>query len=90
LSITNLRATNLTVPAPNGGILDLTATEAVNLVEKFSAHMRALPEKEPEEPEEEIILPDPQQQAQANQALVNALFTAVRQWLEVNEGEVSA
>ena len=48
------------------------------------------PEKEPEEPEEEITLPDPQQQAQANQALVNALFTAVRQWLEVNEGEVSA
>lgn len=90
LSITNLRTTNLTVPAPNGGILDLTATEAVTLVEKFSAHMRALPEKEPEEPEEEIILPDPQQQAQANQALVNALFTAVRQWLEVNEGEVSA
>jgi hypothetical protein len=91
LSITNLRTTNLTAPAANGGILDLTASEAVTFVEKFSAHMRALPEKEPEEPEEEeIILPDPQQQAQANQALVNALFTAVRQWLEVDEGEVSA
>ena len=72
-----------------GGILKLTATEAVKLVGKFSAHMRALPENEPEEPDEEITLPDPQQQAQANQALVNALFTAVRQWLEVNEGNVS-
>jgi hypothetical protein len=89
LSITNLRTTNLIAPAPNGGILDLTATEAVKLVGKFSAHMRALPENEPEEPDEEITLPDPQQQAQANQALVNALFTAVRQWLEVNEGNVS-
>jgi hypothetical protein len=89
LSITNLRTTNLIAPAPNGGILNLTATEAVTLVEKFSAHMRALPEDEPEEPDEEITLPDPQQQAQANQALVNALFTAVHQWLEVNEGNVS-
>jgi hypothetical protein len=88
LSITNLRTTNLITPAPNGGILDLTASEAVTFVEKFSAHMRALPEKEPEKPDADT-LPDPQQQAQANQALVNALFTAVRQWLEVNEGDVS-
>ena len=89
LSITNLRTTNLIAPPKNGGILNLTETEAVQIVEAFSAYMSDLPEKEPDEPQEEVVLPDPQQQAQTNQALANALFADVRQWLEIEEGSVS-
>jgi hypothetical protein len=87
LSITNLRTTNLTAPAANGGILPVSQQEAVTMMEEFSAYMlekQSKPEEipEPSEPEEE--LPSAQEQADQNLTLANALFTSVRQWLENN------
>ncbi len=39
LSITNLRTTNLSKPATNGGVLNLTPTEAVTMMRSFSTYM---------------------------------------------------
>jgi hypothetical protein len=87
LSITTLRTTNLTAPAPNGGILPVTEQEAVEMVTDFSAYLVEKENKEepvppPSEPDEEI--PSADEQAQANLQFANTLFTTVRQWLDEN------
>jgi len=87
LSITNLRTTNLTAPAENGGILPVAQQEAVAMMETFSAYLlekqnQPEPEPQPTEPEEE--LPSAQEQADKNLTQANSLFTSVRQWLETN------
>ncbi len=85
LSLTNLRATNLQKPAANGGVLPVSAQEAVEVVSGFAEYLLEKQNEEqmnpqPDEPEEEV--PSPEEQAQANQQHAAALFTAVRQWLE--------
>ena len=84
LSITNLRTTNLTAPAPNGGILPLTEQEAVQTVTGFTDYLMNKLEEEEILPQPEEQLPSAEEQAQANQQQATALFTAVRQWLENN------
>ncbi|MBE6982354.1 MAG: hypothetical protein E7437_08555 [Ruminococcaceae bacterium] len=84
LSITNLRTTSLKMPAENGGILPVKDTEAVALMGEFTTYLSQKPAEEvpPVMPEEQI--PSAQEQAQANAAFANTLFTTVRQWLETN------
>ena len=84
LSITTLRTTNLTAPAPNGGILPVTAQEAVRTVAGFTDYLMNKPEEEEIPPQPEEQLPSAEEQAQANQQQATVLFTAVRQWLENN------
>ena len=79
LSITNLRTTNLTAPAANGGILGLKAAEAEEVVNEFADYMENKPVEEPQ-PEEEK-LPSAEEQALANEMQAMALFADVRQWL---------
>lgn len=79
LSITNLRTTNLTAPAANGGILGLKAAEAEEVVNEFADYMENKPVEEPQ-PEEEK-LPSAEEQALANDMQAMALFADVRQWL---------
>ena len=82
LSITNLRTTNLTKPAKNGGILPVEPQEAVDMMTEFTGYMLEKQNAEPlpEEPEE--VLPSVEEQLQANQKYVEALFVDVRQWIE--------
>ena len=85
LSLTNLRTTNLTAPAPNGGVVDVTPQEAVEVVGMFAAYMQekanaAEDDTQPSDPEETV--PSVEEQAQSNLLLANALFTSVRQWLD--------
>ncbi len=85
LSVTNLRTTNLTAAAPNGGILPVAQQEAVLMMRGFSAYMlekqnEEQPLPQPSEPEAEI--PSAQEQAEANAQFANALFTSVRAWME--------
>ena len=86
LSITNLRTTNLTKPATNGGILPVASQEAVELMSDFSAYLQDKQNQVeipvPEEPEEDI--PSVEEQIQTNQENVRVLFGDVRQWLETN------
>ncbi len=82
LSITTLRTTNLTAPAPNGGILPVTEQEAVQTVTGFTDYLMNKPEEEEIPPQPEEMLPTPEEQAQSNQQQATVLFTAVRQWLE--------
>ena len=84
LSITTLRTTNLTAPAPNGGILPVTEQEAVRTVTGFTDYLMNKPEEEEIPPQPEEQLPSAEEQAQANQQQATVLFTAVRQWLENN------
>ena len=84
LSLTNLRTTNMTKPATNGGVLSVGSQEAVEIVEDFAGYLLEKQNEEelipqPDEPEE---VPTPEEQAQANQQQAAALFTSVRQWLE--------
>ena len=79
LSITKLRTTNLNAPAEQGGILGLTAKEAVTRARTFAAFV-AKPAQLPQAPEVEIL--QPQQQADAITQLTKNLFSAVRQWLD--------
>ena len=72
LSITNLRTTNLTAPAPNGGVLRLAKAEAVAVMDEFTDYLLNKPE-EPVLPEEEPV--------DENQQMTDALFTSVRQWI---------
>ena len=84
LSITNLRTTNLTEVLEDGGILQVTAQEAVETVEDFTQYLLNKPTQEelPSQPEEQ--LPSIDEQVQANQQTTAMLFTAVRQWLDEN------
>ncbi len=87
LSITNLRTTNLTAPAENGGILPVAQQEAVTMMAEFSAYMlekQNEPEDIPEPSEPEEKLPSAQEQADKNLLMANTLFTSVRQWLETD------
>jgi hypothetical protein len=84
LSLTNLRTTNLTQPAANGGVLPVEAKYAVVMMETFSSYMQEkkdeeIPEIQPDEPEN---VPSAEDQAQVNLQQANALFADVRQWLE--------
>ena len=80
LSITNLRTTNLTAPASDGGILPVTSQEAIDVIDNFATYMLMRPEEpQPSEPEEEM--PSVEEQVQATQQQAAALFTSVRQWL---------
>lgn len=72
LSITNLRTTNLTAPAPNGGVLRLAKAEAVAVMDEFTDYLLNKPE-EPVLPEEEPV--------DENQQMTDALFASVRQWI---------
>ena len=82
LSITNLRTTNMTKPAQNGGILPVAPQEAVDVMTDFTEYMLAKQKAEPlpEEPEE--ILPSVEDQLLKNQKNVETLFLDIRQWLE--------
>ena len=87
LSITTLRTTNLTKPAPDGGVLTVGKQEAVTMMTDFSGYLLEKQNEEetipqPSDPEEKI--PSAEEQAQANQQQATVLFTAVRQWLENN------
>ena len=90
LSITNLRTTNSLGPVSDGGVLDLTQAEAVEVISDYTAYVLArqeeLENEPPAAPETEI--PSADEQAQANISLANSLFTSVRQWLVPNEEEV--
>ena len=88
LSITNLRTTNLTAPAPNGGVLGISSQEAVEMVSDFSDYMIENANKEPEPVEP--ALPTVEEQTQAQLQMADALFTSVRQWLDNEEEEVTA
>ena len=79
LSITNLRTTNLTAPAANGGIIPVTAAEAEEVVSEFAEYMANKPEEEIPQPEEQ--LPSAEEQALANEMQAMVLFADVRQWL---------
>ena len=85
LSITNLRTTNLTAPAVDGGVLPVAKQEAVAIMDTFSGYLLEKKKEEllpkPEEPEDETV-PSADEQAQANLAFAETLFTDVRQWLE--------
>ena len=85
LSITNLRTTNLTQVAKDGGVLPVTKQEAVQTVAGFANYLANKPAEEelPSQPEEQ--LPSAEEQAQANQQQATALFTTVRRWLETDE-----
>ena len=72
LSITNLRTTNLTAPAPNGGVLRLAKAEAVAVMDEFTDYLLNKPE-EPVLPEEEPV--------DKNQQMTDVLFASVRQWI---------
>ncbi len=85
LSITNLRTTNLIAPVADGGILPVEPQEAVRMMRSFSTYMlekqnQEAPLPEPEEPEETV--PSLEEQVQANLQLAQALFGAIRRWLE--------
>lgn len=82
LSITNLRTTNMTEVAKDGGILPVTEQEAVQTVTGFTDYLMNKPEEEVLPPQPEEQLPSAEEQAQANQQQATVLFTAVRQWLE--------
>lgn len=84
LSITNLRTTNMTKVAQDGGVLPITDQEAVQLVTGFADYLLNKPEEETLLPQPEEQLPTPEEQAQANQQQAVVLFTAVRQWLNEN------
>jgi hypothetical protein len=73
LSITNLRATNPTNPAVDGGVQAVSQAEAVRVMRRFTERLNA-PAVRPEEPtvQEDPIL-----------TLTKVLFTAVRTWLEI-------
>lgn len=73
LSITNLRATNPTNPAVDGGVQAVSQAEAVRVMRRFTERLNA-PAVRPEEPtvQEDPIL-----------TLTKQLFTAVRSWLEI-------
>ena len=87
LSITNLRTTNLTAPAPNGGLLGIKPKEAVETVQLFASYMQELKSR-PEElprPEEPVVeVPSAQEQAENTMRFADALFTTVRTWLKTN------
>ena len=80
LSITNLRTTNMTGPAENGGVLQVKKQEALALMEEFTAY---LIEKQnaPQPDDDEEKLPTAEEQAQVNAQLANEIFTDVRRWL---------
>jgi len=85
LSVTNLRTTNLTGPAANGGILPVAQQEAVAMMDTFSAYLQEkesqeAPIPQPDEPQEEGITAE--QQVNANLLMAQALFADVRLWLE--------
>ncbi len=85
LSMTNLRTTNMTRPAANGGVLPVAAKEAVEVVSEFTEYLlekqnEVQENPQPDEPEEEMLTPE--EQAEANQQRAAALFTSVRQWLK--------
>ena len=83
LSLTNLRTTNLTGPAVNGGVVPVATQEAVQMMSDFSGYLLEKQNKEEnQEPEEEV--PSVQEQAQTTQQQTQELFTNVRQWLETN------
>jgi hypothetical protein len=84
LSITNLRTTNLNDVVGNSGVLQLKQEDAIGVANEFAVLMMNREEEQPlppvTEPEEEF--PSPEEQAQANTELANALFTSVRHWLD--------
>ena len=84
LSITNLRTTNLTEVAKDGGVLPVTEQEAVQTVTGFTDYLMNKPAKEVLPPQPEEQLPSAEEQAQENQQRATVLFADVRRWLENN------
>ncbi len=87
LSITNLRTTNLTTPAPNGGVLPVGQQEAIEMASQFSEYMIEKANEIPQPSEPEEIIPSVEEQTQAKLLMANTLFTSVRQWLGNEEEE---
>ena len=85
LSITNLRATNLTAAAENGGILPVAQQEAVRAMRSFTEKLLANQSEQQNKPQPS----DPQvegsvmQQTEINLLLANALFASVRRWMKI-------
>ena len=84
LSITNLRTTNLTKVAENGGILSVSGEDAVQTIVGFTDYLENQPVKEVLPPQPEEKLPSLEEQTQATQQRTAALFTTVRRWLETD------
>ena len=87
LAITNLRATNPTTTPVDGGVLPVTQQAAVMTMRAFSLRMSQRPtvpetNPNPEDAPIEDVIPDVQQQINANAQLTAVLFEDVRQWLE--------
>ena len=87
LALTNLRATNPTTPPVDGGVLPVTQQAAVMTMRAFSLRMSQRPtvpetNPNPEDTPIEDVIPDVQQQINANAQLTAVLFEDVRQWLE--------
>lgn len=82
LSITNLRTTNSTAPAANGGVLNLNATEAVEAVSVFAQRMLSANTQKPSQ--EETKTPA-QLAAEENNRLAQKLFDAVKAWMKGDE-----
>ena len=86
LALTNLRTTNYTAPAANGGVVPVESQEAVQLMSDFSEYLlEKQDEEEIQEPSEpEVEIPSVEDQMQESQQQANELFTDVRRWLDIN------
>ncbi|MBR5322831.1 MAG: InlB B-repeat-containing protein [Clostridia bacterium] len=84
LALTKLRATNLTQPVVNGGILSISSDEAVAMMSDYTAYMIEKQNEEPEviPPEDLEVIPSLEEQSEANILLANELFNSVRVWLD--------
>ena len=87
LGLTKLRTTNDKKPAPNGGVKDLTAVEAVEAMEVFAQRMLAANKPPiPQQPEIPELPKTPAQlAAEENGRLAQVLFSAVRAWMKGDE-----
>ena len=87
LAITTLRTTNLTAPAPNGGILSVGQQEVLEIINEFSDYMLEKENEAPQPVEPEEMIPSVEEQTQEKLLVAKTLFTSVRQWLGNEEEE---